>query len=130
MTDFYLQSPEKQAEGYTMLARRALLEWNIDPEAELSLIKFRENAVFSVSTGSKRYAMRIHRHAYHSDDSIRSELEWMSALNVHGLRTPPIIPTSDGKIFTTVQAPEALTAPNPAFLSFAASTLPPKQRAP
>jgi len=27
-------------------------------------------------------------------------------LNVHGLRTPPIIPTSDGKIFTTVQAQE------------------------
>ena len=77
MTDFYLLSPEKQTEGYALLARRALQKWNIESDAEISLIKFRENAVFSITTESKRYVIRIHRYAYHSDDSIRSELLWI-----------------------------------------------------
>ncbi len=104
MSDFYQLSPEKQAERMQTLATQALKSWNIK-EARLQLIKMRENAVFRVDTqDARRYALRIHRHGYHSDDELRSELQWMQALDRDGIDVPPIEATKDGALFAVIES--------------------------
>ena len=102
MNDFYQMAPRDQATAYETLARRALQQWGIR-EAKLDLLKMRENAVFGVTQddGSK-YALRIHRAGYHSDAELRSELQWMAALDAKGIHTPGVIPTIAGDLFDVV----------------------------
>lgn len=81
------------------LALSSLTEWRIDPEA-ISLVKYRENAVFKVSAKDGRlFAMRLHRGGYHSDDELRSELQWMAALQDCGIAVPTVVPTTAGELF-------------------------------
>ncbi len=88
-------------EQMTIAARAALPAWALVADS-LELIKYRENAVFAVRAAGKRYALRVHRQGYHSDAALRSELEWMRALDEAGVHTPTIISTTDGRPFTTV----------------------------
>lgn len=100
--DFYALSHERQAACMRELAASALAQWDIEA-VQLELIKYRENAVFSASTGDgARYAIRIHRHGYHTDDELRSELQWMQALAGHGIEVPALLPTSEGAAFAVV----------------------------
>lgn len=92
------------------LAAAALKNWGIDPR-EIRLLKFRENAVFKVlTTENERYALRIHRGGYHSDNELRSELQWMTALQAHGVDVPAIVPLPDGSLFVSVHV-DGLSAP-------------------
>lgn len=104
MTDFYALGEADQASRLTELARVALDRWpgRFD---NIKLVKYRENAVFSADRDDGvRVAVRVHRHAYHSDAALRSELLWMQALAVDGVDVPPILPSRDGAIFETVAA--------------------------
>ena len=86
MSDFYHLSPDQQEQRMRELGARALAQWNLEG-ADLALLKMRENAVFRVrSDDGRRYALRIHRHGYHSDDALASELKWMQALDAAGRR--------------------------------------------
>lgn len=102
MTDFYEADPVRQAESLTQLALAALPQWGLSDKSEVSLIKHRENAVFSVRDGSTRFALRVHRANYHTDNELASELRWIAAINSQELRTPQIIPTSTGDSFARV----------------------------
>ncbi|HKR87122.1 MAG TPA: phosphotransferase [Phenylobacterium sp.] len=102
LPDFYAVSPAEQAERLTALARRALQRWP-GAYADLKLVKHRENAVFSATRDDgRRIALRVHRHAYHSDEALRSELAWIGALADHGLQVPPVLPPAHGDLFTHV----------------------------
>ncbi|WP_116366028.1 phosphotransferase enzyme family protein [Parahaliea mediterranea] len=104
MADFDTLSAAEQTARLTNLAQSALPLWGL-AASELHLIKFRENAVFRVSApGGEKYALRIHRHAYHSDEALRSELQWIAALDAGGIRVPSIIPTNDGRLFAHAQS--------------------------
>ena len=104
MTDFYQLSEQAQAEAMGELATAALPLWGLEG-SELSLIKYRENGVFKgISPGGGRFALRIHRHGYHSDDELRSELQWMSALDEFGVAVPQLRPALDGALFRLVSA--------------------------
>ena len=83
---FYSLPQEKQVRQLELLATRAISHWGMD-SANTQLLKYRENAVFEVSdrNNGQRYAMRVHRAGYHSDAQLRSELQWMSALDKVGL---------------------------------------------
>jgi Ser/Thr protein kinase RdoA (MazF antagonist) len=107
MTDFYELTPEQQSECYQQLAELVLPEWGLK-NVSLSMIKMRENAVFKVelADGSKQI-LRIHRAGYHSDDALRSELQWIQALAKDGIETPDILPTQKGDLFV---APESTLA--------------------
>lgn len=106
MTDFYSQTPSEQTECYKVLAHEALTRWQIE-DATLELLKQRENAVFSVTTtDGNKYALRIHRAGYHSDDALRSELEWMNALDKYGVHTPGVVPSASGALFEVVAVDE------------------------
>ena len=86
----------------TDLAQRALIHWEL-ADADLHLLKFRENAVFKVTAPDRqRYVLRLHRPGYHSIAAINSELEWMAALAQAGLDVPQVVPTCSGRLYVEV----------------------------
>jgi Ser/Thr protein kinase RdoA (MazF antagonist) len=102
VTDFYKLDLQGQADCMQALAEIALKEWDIT-SAQLDLIKCRENAVFRATTADgMRYAVRIHRAGYHTDDELRSELQWINALASYGIQVPAVVPCSDGAPFAVV----------------------------
>lgn len=110
MTYFYDLDLAGQMRRMRGLAAQALPIWNIEYR-ELSLIKYRENAVFRVeSLSGERFALRIHRAGYHSDAELLSELQWIDALAEFGMDVPAIVPTPTGELFVVVEGdgiPEA-----------------------
>lgn len=99
MTDFYSLPPDAQGERLVELARAALPHWGLEGAA-LEVIKMRENAVFRATTADgRRHALRIHRHAYHADAELLSELQWMRALDEAGIAVPAVIPSRTGELF-------------------------------
>ncbi|MDX1403412.1 MAG: phosphotransferase [Woeseiaceae bacterium] len=109
MTDFFDIDADSQAQRLAAAAQQALTNWNI-VDAKLALIKYRENAVFSVEHDGPRRAIRLHRYGYHTDDELRSELQWMQALDDAGITVPGIVPTVAGELFVTHEA-EGLPGP-------------------
>ncbi len=104
MTDFYQLDDAAQADAMAELANSALTYWRLQGST-LDLIKYRENAVFKLTTADgKRFALRIHRYAYHTDAELRSELQWMSALAEAGILVPNIVPSTSGEPFIVLQA--------------------------
>lgn len=104
MSDFYQLSSKQQAERLEQLARKALQHYPISDDAQLKLIKHRENAVFEVIDGDQRYALRVHRQDYHCNAALFSELQWMNALNsLNGpVSTPKVIAANDGGLMQIV----------------------------
>jgi len=98
MTDFFDITPAEQMQRLEQAARDALPRWNIE-DASLELIKHRENAVFRVDYDGTSAALRLHRHGYHSDNELRSELQWMQALSDAGVMVPNVIPAASGEPF-------------------------------
>ena len=106
MAGFYELTPAQQGERVAALARAALESWGIE-HAELTLLKYRENAVFRVAASDgRRYAIRVHRAGYHSDAELESELQWMQALSEDGFDVPELVPTAAGKLFEVVAHPD------------------------
>lgn len=102
MHDFYQLSIIEQESHLQSLAKHALRNWGLEAQA-ISLIKHRENAVFEVTANQQRYALRIHRHGYHSDAALRSELQWIAALDDSGFAVPAVVPTLEGQLFVSEQ---------------------------
>lgn len=100
MTDFFDISPDAQRERLAAVAKEALNEWGIG-DAELTMVKYRENAVFDVRHGSGRHAVRLHRVGYHTDDELRSELQWMRALGDSGVSVPVVVAPKTGDLLVT-----------------------------
>jgi len=91
MNDFHTLSHDQQVAKLHDLARHALQHWE-GTFAEVELVKFRENAVFSARReDGQRVALRIHRNGYHGEAALRSELQWMEALAGAGITVPQII---------------------------------------
>lgn len=106
MPDFYALSDEQKETRFLTLVNAALPHWGLQG-AHAELIKQRENAVFALQLpGGDRAVMRVHRAGYHSDDELRSELEWMGALDRFGVPTPAVLPATDGAQFKVVSVPQ------------------------
>ncbi len=104
MTDFYTLDDQGQVAALKQFSETALSHWSLEG-SQLSLIKYRENAVFEVLTSEqKRYALRIHRYGYHSDEELDSELCWMKALQEADIDVPNVVPTVDGNLFVLLNA--------------------------
>ena len=101
--DFYALSDGEQAARLTLLAEAAGAHWD-GGFTNVALVKYRENAVFSAERRSgDRVAVRIHRHDYHSDAALASELHWMHALGCSGtVDVPPVIPAASGQLIVRV----------------------------
>ncbi|MGE8063619.1 phosphotransferase enzyme family protein [Pseudomonas sp. NPDC089569] len=95
MTELHTLNHDQQIARLHDLARHALQHWDGD-FADIELVKFRENAVFSAwRQDGQRVALRIHRNGYHCEAALRSELQWMEALAAAGITVPQIIRTQD-----------------------------------
>ena len=86
----------------TELAREALAHFGLDPAVELSLLKRRENHVYSLTHEGTDYVLRVHRQGYHSDEELGCELDFVSALHAHGVAVPSFIRANDGRGFCVV----------------------------
>jgi Ser/Thr protein kinase RdoA (MazF antagonist) len=99
--DFYQATPQEQVRRLAQLAESALGRWGLEG-AELSEVAYRENMTFKVDAGARGvYALRVHQANYRTDEQIQSELDLMTYLNEEGIRTPEVVPTLDGELFTT-----------------------------
>lgn len=89
----------------THIAQLALSRWGLDA-AQLLPIKHRENTVFKVTAPSGQvFALRIHRHGYHSRVQLESELLWMESLAADCIATPAVIATQSGERVAEIKAP-------------------------
>lgn len=99
---FYTTSPDEQVRRLSELATAALREWGIEGAA-ISPVAYRENMTFKVEAGGNAYAFRVHQAHYRTDGQIQSELDLMSYLNGEGIRTPRVVRTGSGRLFTTAE---------------------------
>lgn len=105
MTDFFALRPEQQLRHFEAAAADSLRHWDMQG-AELQLVKQpRENAVFAVDHDGDRYALKLHRLGYHTDDELRSEYQWIQALADYGLKVPSIVPAPSGEKFIKQRVP-------------------------
>ncbi len=103
-TDFYDAAPDEQVRRLAGLAEAALREWNLEG-AEVTQVAYRENMTFRVDAGDRGvFALRVHQGNYRTDAQIQSELDLMTYLESEGIRTPIVVPTQSGSLFTTVSA--------------------------
>ena len=66
MDDFYALSVVAQTVRRESLAREVLTLW-LGSYTDLKMVKYRENAVFSVHDAkAPRFALPVHRHGYHA----------------------------------------------------------------
>ncbi len=102
MVDFYQLTNSQQIELLTNLARKSLHQWNLS-DAEIELIKYRENAVFKITAvNGKQFALRQHRPGYHTKEALQSELLWMQSLNDWNIFAPTPVPTINGEVICSV----------------------------
>lgn len=102
MTDFYQLGMAERTTRYTQLAVEALKQWGV-MDCVPKPIKIRENAVFRVTAADGAPAvLRIHRHGYHSDAALASELQWLRAMRDDGMAVPGVIPAQSGALYELV----------------------------
>lgn len=100
---FYTLPDDEQVARLTRLASAAACHWD-GGFTDLALVKYRENAVFSARRpDGQRVAVRIHRHGYHGESALASELHWMNELRrIGSIEVPPILPAANGKLSARV----------------------------
>jgi Ser/Thr protein kinase RdoA (MazF antagonist) len=84
------------------LAALALPHYGLDPATPLTLLKYRENFVFSAHSDGVDFVVRVHRRGYHSDVELASEVEFVHALHAQGVAVPQFIRTHDERTFCVV----------------------------
>lgn len=77
---------------------QALPLWGLT-DAPYKLVAERENAVFRVEGPDGSVAVRLHRKRYRNDAELRSELQWMAAVDQGGIRVPTPIAAEDDSLF-------------------------------
>jgi len=90
------------------VAHRALEHYDLSPDATVTLLNVSENATYRVDDplNGERSILRVHRLAYHTPAAIASELAWLDALRDEaGVRTPRVLPTTEGHRLVTVPDP-------------------------
>lgn len=101
------------------LAHQAIALYDLSPRSTATMINLSENATYRIDdpeSGGKTI-LRIHRVGYHSEQAIRSELQWMAALRRDaGMETPEAMAARDGTVIQTLISPE-LAAPRHAVMS-------------
>src|SRR5579872_1871783 len=85
-------------------AKEALRAYDCHPDSTVELLNVSENATFLITDPDLGPSvLRVHRLGYHTEPEIASELAWMDALRAEaGVRTPRVLPASDGQRVVTV----------------------------
>ncbi len=101
MTGFYDLPSSEQLTALRDLLLDALDAWDLGRIEQVEVLAERENAVYAVVTDQGRFVARVHRAGYHTDGQLRSQVEWMRALQSAGVvRTADAVDTRAGDVFT------------------------------
>jgi len=104
-TPFYNATPDEQVQRLATLVEAALPQWRLEG-ADVTPVAYRENMTFRIDApGKGAFAFRIHQANYRTDAQIQGELDMMAYLNGAGIRTPVVVATESGALFTTVASP-------------------------
>jgi Ser/Thr protein kinase RdoA (MazF antagonist) len=90
-------------ERVTRCAQQALAAYGCHPATTVRLLNVSENATYLVEDpAAGPSVLRVHRHGYHTEPAIASELAWMDALRAEaGVRTPRVLAATDGRRIVT-----------------------------
>ncbi len=74
------------------LARAALGYYDLPSHLAINLVNLSENATYKVEhlSSGQRWALRIHRPGYHSQNAIASEIAWLVDLRKKGVVSTPV----------------------------------------
>jgi Ser/Thr protein kinase RdoA (MazF antagonist) len=100
------------------LAEAVLPRYGLSPRARATLINHSENATYRIDDPecADPAILRIHRRGYQTEQSIRSELQWLTALQQHdGIVTATPIAARDGTLLQSLVS-EALPEPRHAVM--------------
>lgn len=110
------------------LAVSTLPRYGLSPSATATLINHSENATFRIDdpeTGG-RSILRIHRRGYHSRAAIRSELQWLDALQEEGVLTAAPIAARDGTLIQDLASAELPDSRHAVMFTFLTGHEPPE----
>jgi Ser/Thr protein kinase RdoA (MazF antagonist) len=99
---------EQMLTGLERLALRAVRRYVLPDGVSVRLVNLSENATYKVEdpSGTRAWALRVHREGYHSRTAIASELAWQIALRSDGASiTPAPVRGRDGELIQTVEHP-------------------------
>ncbi|WP_353173520.1 phosphotransferase enzyme family protein [Acinetobacter rudis] len=91
-----LQNESLDHKQLMCLAEQAMALYPKQYHGTIKLLCQSENATFLIRTEKDRYALRIHRPNYHSQQDIESELRWLDALTEQGIAVPQAIHDEHG----------------------------------
>lgn len=83
------------------VVERALRRWGLQGDA-VRFVAGRENRVYRVCGARGDHALRLKRPGYRSDDELRSELQWLDAMDRAGLAVPRPLPSAEGRLLEVV----------------------------
>ncbi len=86
----------------TALVQTAASRWGFDENA-LELVAERENKIYSAfAADGRRFALRLHRDGYVTEEEILSELAWTDVLSAEGVAVPSPLASADGRFVERV----------------------------
>ena len=85
-----------------LIIEKALAKWGLNG-AQVRLVAARENKVFHVTAETNRFALRLHRQGYRTDQELWSELKWMEAAASGGLSVPTPVPSASEELLHLVE---------------------------
>lgn len=84
------------------IVEQALVLWGLNG-ANYHLVAARENTVFQVTTDTSKFALRLHRQGYRTDQELWCELNWMEAASLGGISVPNPIRSKSGDVLHIVE---------------------------
>lgn len=105
--DFEILSNEQQMPLLMELAHVAIKLYDVGSVKSINMVNLSENATFRVDVATgQSYALRIHRHGYHEQPAIASELAWLIDLRDNDyVATPRPIAGLNGNLIQTAHHP-------------------------
>lgn len=112
MTDFDTLAHDDRLAVLLDVARHAVERYELPSGSTPSLLNLSENATYRIhAPNGGRWALRIHRDGYQSQEAIASELAWAMDLRRHGVATTPNpLPGRDGALIQHVAHPRMARA--------------------
>ena len=96
-----------QADPIDLAVRHALQRWSLPAHVSARLMNVAENRANPVQAGDCRTVLRAHRPDCHSENSIRSELDWIEALRKEAkAQAPSVQKGRDGKRIQLLESNE------------------------
>lgn len=107
MTSFNASAHDQLLQILQELAIRALAAYPLPPGSTATLVNLSENATFRIDApDGRRWALRLHRDGYQSDQAIASELAWAVDLRRAGIAvTPNPVAGDNGKLIQHLAHP-------------------------